>query len=387
MEKMAQKIRLMIPGPTPVPPAVAAAMAQPLIGHRTQEFAALHARLEKKLQQVFGTEHEVYILTSSGTGGMEAAVANTINPGDRVLALVTGKFGERFAELAQVYGAEVEALEFGWGNPVDLGVVEDRLKRGPYKAVLATHNETSTTVVNDIKAIGELTRRYEALLLVDAVSSLGGMEIQADAWGVDVLVTASQKALMVPPGLAMISLSPRAWEAVKDARAPRYYFSLPAAKKSLAKNNTPYTPAVSLFAGLDVALEMILSEGLERVYRRHKTYSRAVREALKALGLKLLAPETCASPVVTGAWAPDGLDADDLRRRILKEYGVLLAGGQAQLKGRIFRIAHMGYVDAVDLLGAIAALELGLHQTDFPVTFGAGVAAAQAVLAGGNADV
>lgn len=387
MEKMAQKIRLMIPGPTPVPPAVAAAMAQPLIGHRTQEFAALHARLEKKLQQVFGTEHEVYILTSSGTGGMEAAVANTINPGDRVLALVTGKFGERFAELAQVYGAEVEALEFGWGNPVDLGVVEDRLKRGPYKAVLATHNETSTTVVNDIKAIGELTRRYEALLLVDAVSSLGGMEIQADAWGVDVLVTASQKALMVPPGLAMISLSPRAWEAVKDARAPRYYFSLPAAKKSLAKNNTPYTPAVSLFAGLDVALEMILSEGLERVYRRHKTYSRAVREALKALDLKLLAPETCASPVVTGAWAPDGLDADDLRRRILKEYGVLLAGGQAQLKGRIFRIAHMGYVDAVDLLGAIAALELGLHQTDFPVTFGAGVAAAQAVLAGGNADV
>ncbi|MEW6770619.1 MAG: alanine--glyoxylate aminotransferase family protein [Bacillota bacterium] len=384
---MAQKIRLMIPGPTPVPPAVAAAMAQPLIGHRTQEFAALHARLEKRLQQVFGTEHEVYILTSSGTGGMEAAVANTINPGDRVLALVTGKFGERFAELAQVYGAEVEALEFGWGNPVDLGVVEDRLKRGPYKAVLATHNETSTTVVNDIKAIGELTRRYEALLLVDAVSSLGGMEIQADAWGVDVLVTASQKALMVPPGLAMISLSPRAWEAVKDARAPRYYFSLPAAKKSLAKNNTPYTPAVSLFAGLDVALEMILSEGLEKVYRRHKTYSRAVREALKALGLKLLAPETCASPVVTGAWAPDGLDADDLRRRILRKYGVLLAGGQAQLKGRIFRIAHMGYVDAVDLLGAIAALELGLHQTGFPVTFGAGVAAAQAVLAGGNADV
>jgi aspartate aminotransferase-like enzyme len=192
---------------------------------------------------------------------------------------------------------------------------------------------------------------------------------------------------MVPPGLAMLSVSPRAWEAAKDARAPRYYFSLPAAKKSLAKYNTPYTPAVSLFAGLDAALEMILSEGLEKVYRRHRTYSRAVREAIKALDLKLLAPETCASPVVTGAWAPEGLDADDLRRRILREYGVLLAGGQAQLKGRIFRIAHMGYVDAVDILGAIAALEMGLHQTGFPVTFGAGVAAAQAVLAGGNADV
>lgn len=384
---MAQKIRLMIPGPTPVPPAVTAAMAQPLIGHRTQEFAELHARLEKKLQQVFGTEHEVYILTSSGTGGMEAAVANTINPGDRVLALVTGKFGERFAELAQVYGAEVEVLEFGWGNPVELEVVEDRLKRGRYKAVLATHNETSTTVVNDIRAIGELTRRYEVLLLVDAVSSLGGMEIQADAWGVDVLVTASQKALMVPPGLAMLSMSPQAWEAAKDARAPRYYFSLPAAKKSLVKYNTPYTPAVSLFAGLDTALEMILSEGLEKVYRRHRTFSRAVREAIKALGLKLLAPETCASPLVTGAWAPEEIDADDLRRRIWREYGVLLAGGQAQLKGRIFRIAHMGYVDAVDILGAVAALEMGLHQTGFPVTFGTGVAAAQAVLAGGNADV
>uniref|UniRef100_A0A7C2I1Z7 Alanine--glyoxylate aminotransferase family protein n=1 Tax=Ammonifex degensii TaxID=42838 RepID=A0A7C2I1Z7_9THEO len=384
---MAQKIRLMIPGPTPVPPAVATAMARPLIGHRTQEFAALYARIEKRLQQVFSTENEVYILTASGTGGMEAAVANTINPGDKVLALVTGKFGERFAELAQVYGAAVEALEFGWGNSVDLGMVEDRLKTGKYKAVLATHNETSTTVVNDIKGVGELTRRWGALLLVDAVSSLGGMEMQADAWGVDVLVTASQKALMVPPGLAMVSLSPQAWEAVKEARAPRYYFSLPAAKKSLAKYNTPYTPAVSLFAGLDAALEMLLAEGLERVYRRHKAYSRAVREAVKALGLAPLAPEGCASPVVTGVWAPEGIDADDLRRWISKEYGVLLAGGQAQLKGRVFRIAHMGYVDAVDVLGTIAALEMGLHRSGYPVVFGAGVAAAQAVLAGREGDV
>lgn len=380
-------MRLFIPGPTPVPPQVAEAMARPLIGHRTQEFADLYRRLEEKLRKVFGTQNEVYVLTCSGTGGMEAAVANVVNPGDKVLALVTGKFGERFAELAKIYGAAVDALEFGWGNPVDVALVEARLKSQKYKAVLATHNETSTTVVNDIRAIGELTRRYGALLLVDAVSSLGGIEIEADAWGVDILVTASQKALMVPPGLAMVSVSPRAWEAINEGRAPRYYLSLPAAKKSLAKFNTPYTPAVSLFAGLDVALDMILEEGLENVYARHRVFARATRAAVRALGLKLLAPEGCASPVVTGVWAPEGMNADDLRRFLLQEYGVLLAGGQAQLKGRIFRISHMGYIDAVDLLGALCVLEMGLKKFGYPVTCGAGVAAAQAVLSGGGQDV
>lgn len=384
---MAAKMRLFIPGPTPVPPQVAEAMARPLIGHRTQEFAELYQRIEKKLQQVFGTQNEIYVLTSSGTGGMEAAVANVINPGDKVLALVTGKFGERFAELAQVYGGDVEALEFGWGNPVDVAVVEDRLRVRRYKAVLATHNETSTTVVNDIEALGALCQQYETLLLVDAVSSLGGIEIKTDAWGIDILVTASQKALMVPPGLAMVSVSPRAWEAINAGRAPRYYFSLPAAKKSLTKFNTPYTPAVSLFAGLDVALDMLLAEGLENVYRRHRTFAQATRQAVRALGLKLLAADECASPVVTGVWAPEGLDADALRRAILKEYGVLFAGGQAQLKGRIFRISHMGYIDAVDLLGALAVLEMGLKKMGYPVELGTSVAAAQAALAGGGQGV
>lgn len=384
---MPQKMRLLIPGPTPVPPEVAEAMARPLIGHRTQDFADLHARLVKKLQQVFGTENEVYILTASGTGGMEAAVANTLSPEDRVLALVTGKFGERFAELAKIYGAAVDVVEFGWGNPVDVNVVESRLKTGNYKAVLATHNETSTTVVNDIKRIGELTRKQGVLLLVDAVSSLGGVEIHADDWGVDVLVAASQKALMVPPGLAMVSVSPRAWDAVREGRNPRYYFSLPAAKKSFAKYNTPYTPAVSLFVGLDAALDIILSEGLDKVYRRNRIFGNAARAAMKALGLKLLAPEECASPVVTGVWAPEGMNADDLRRSVLKEYGVLLAGGQEQLKGRIFRISHMGYVDAVDLLGTIAVTEIGLKKLGYQLDLGAGTAAAQSVLAGGTQSV
>lgn len=379
---MAQKTRLLIPGPTPVPPAVAEAMARPLIGHRTKDFADLYARLEKKLQQVFSTKNEVYILTSSGSGGMEAAVANVINPGDRVLALVTGKFGERFAELAQAYGADVDALEFGWGNPVDVDLVAGKLKAGKYKAVLATHNETSTTVTNDIKGIGDLTRRHGALLLVDAVSSLGGMEICADDWGIDILVTASQKALMVPPGLAMVSVSPRAWEMIKETRSPRYYFSLPAAKKSLEKFNTPYTPAVPFFVGLDVALDMILSEGLPNVYKRHRTFAAAVRDAVKAMGLNLLAPEGCASSVVTGVWAPEGMNADDFRKVVLNDFGILLAGGQSQLKGRIFRISHMGYIDAVDVLGAIAAIEIALKRSGLPITLGGGVAAAQAVFAG-----
>ncbi|RJX21726.1 MAG: alanine--glyoxylate aminotransferase family protein [Ammonifex sp.] len=379
---MTKKTRLLIPGPTPVPPAVAEVMARPLIGHRTQEFADLYARLQGKLKKVFGTENDVHILTSSGTGGMEAAVANTVNPGDKVLALVTGKFGERFTELARVYGAEVDALEFGWGNAVALDQVEERLKKGKYKAVLATHNETATTVINDIKGIGALTRSADALLLVDAVSSLGGAELLADDWGVDVLVTASQKALMVPPGLAMVSVSPRAGEAVNQARSPRYYFSLAAAKKSIAKYNTPYTPAVSLFAGLDVALDMILAEGLEQVYRRHNTFAAATRQAMNALGLKLVAPETSASPLVTGVWAPEGMNADDLRRKIVQDYGILIAGGQDQFKGRVFRIAHMGYVDAVDILGTIAALEISLAHVGQPAKFGSGVAAAQAVFAG-----
>jgi len=362
-------------------------MARPLIGHRTQDFAGLYARLTKKLQQVCGTVNEVYILTASGTGGMEAAVASILNPGDKVLALVTGKFGERFAELAKVYGAAVDAVEFGWGNPADVNLVEDRMKAGKYKAVLATHNETSTTVVNDIKSIGELTRKEGVLLVVDAVSSAGGIEMHADDWGVDVLITASQKALMVPPGLAMVSMSPQAWEAVKKGRNPRYYLSLYAAKRSFARYNTPYTPAVSLFVGLDAALDMILSEGLDNVYRRHIAFGKATRAAMKSLGLKPLAPEEWASPVVTGVWAPEGMNADDIRRSVLKDYGILLAGGQEQLKGRIFRISHMGYIDAVDLLGMIAVIEIGLKKLGYPLALGTATAAAQAVLAGGELGV
>ncbi|MGO0123457.1 pyridoxal-phosphate-dependent aminotransferase family protein [Desulfothermobacter acidiphilus] len=378
---MKQETRLFIPGPTPVPPVVAEAMARPLIGHRTEAFARLYARLEEKLRPVLGTQGDVVILTASGTGGMEAAVANLLSPGDPVLALVGGKFGERFAELAQAYGGAVETLNFEWGQAVDPEMVERRLREKRFKVLLATHNETSTTVLNDLRPLGELARRYEVLLAVDAVSSAGGAELRMDEWGIDVLVTASQKALMVPPGLAIVALSERALKAMTGSRSPRYYFDLLAACRSKQKYNTPYTPAVSLFAGLDRALDLIFEEGLEQVYRRHQLLARATRAAMRALGLRLMVADAWASPLVTGVWAPEGLEADRLRKEIASRYGVLLAGGQGPLKGKIFRLAHMGYVDEVDILGALGALELGLYRAGYPVKWGQGVAQAQAVLA------
>jgi aspartate aminotransferase-like enzyme len=381
---MSRKLRLMIPGPTPLPPQVSEALARPMVGHRSKGFAELTARLHGKLQQVMQTNNEVIILTSSGTGGLEAAVANTVNPGDKVLALVAGKFGERFRDLARVYGAEVVELHFPWGRPVDLDAVESELRRHPdLKVILATHNETSTGVVHDIRGLGALAAKHGALLAVDAVSGLGGIDLPADAWGVDILVTASQKALMTPPGLAMISLSEKAWAQANKCRAPRYYFSLPAAKKALAKWNTAYTPAVSLFFGLEAALDLMLEEGLAKVFARHRLLARATREGIKALGLELLPPEDVASPVVTAVKSPAGIPAESLRKILADKYGVLFAGGQAELKGKIFRIAHMGYVDQLDVITALGALELALNEIGHRVDFGGGVAAAQRVFQGG----
>lgn len=383
-ESMSRKLRLMIPGPTPMPPQVAEAMARPMVGHRSKGFAEFTAKLHAKLQQVLQTKNEVLILTCSGTGGLEAAVANTVNPGDKVLALVAGKFGERFRDLARVFGAEVLELAFPWGMPVDLETVRAALKAHPdVKLVLATQNETSTGVLHDIRGLGELCRDHGAVLAVDAVSGLGGVDLPADAWGVDILVTATQKALMTPPGLAMISLSPKAWALVGECRSPRYYFSLEAAKKAHAKWNTAFTPAVSLFFALDAALDLILAEGLEAVFARHRLLGTAAREGVKALGLELLPPEEAASPLLTAVKGPEGVKVDDLRKLLLDKYGVLFAGGQSELKGKIFRIAHMGYVDRVDVITALGALEMALSELGCKVALGGGVAAAQKVFLGG----
>lgn len=377
---MTKKLRLMIPGPTPVPPEVSEAMARPMMGHRSKDFAALTERLTGKLQQLLQTKNEVFVLTNSGTGALEAAVANTVNPGDKVLALVGGKFGERFRDLAQVYGGEVIELAFEWGRPYDLEMIKKALDADPeIKVVLATQNETSTGVVNDIAGLGAIVRERQAILCVDAVSGLGGIELKTDAWGVDIVATASQKALMTPPGLAIISVSPKAWTKIRESRAPRYYFDLQKARKSMAKWNTAFTPAVSLFFGLEAALDLMLEEGLDNVYARHILLGQAARAGVKAMGLELLPPEDVASPVVTAVKAPEGMNADDLRKVLLERYNVLVAGGQAQLKGKIFRISHMGYADRLDVLTVLAALEMALSAKGYGLTLGSGVRAAQEV--------
>lgn len=382
---MQDKQYLMIPGPTPVPPAVMAAMSRPIIGHRTDDFAAMHKRIVENLQLVFQTKNDIFVLTNSGTGGMETAVANTVSPGDKVLALVTGNFGERFAKIAREYGGDVDEVAFGWGNCVDLGVVQEKLAANQYKVVLATQNETSTGVTNDIEGIGALVGKTPALFLVDGVSGVGGIEIKMDQWQVDVLVTASQKAMMLPPGLAMVAVSPKAWKVVEGNKSPRFYLSLPAAKKSYDKWNTAYTPGVSLFAGLEAALDMMMAEGMDNVYARHKLMKKAVRAAARALGLELYVDnDEIASPVITAIKSPEGVDGDYIRKVLKKECGVTFAGGQGIVKGKIFRIAHMGFADKMDVIIAISALEMALAGIGRKVELGSGVRAAQQVFLGGN---
>lgn len=381
---MQDKNYLMIPGPTPVPPTVFAAMSRPIGGHRTDEFAKMHQRIVEKLQKVVQTKNDIFVVTHSGTGALETAIANTVSPGDKVLSLITGNFGERFANIAKAYGAEVIEVNFGYGKDVDLKVVVEKLSQHPdVKVVLATQNETSTGVVNDIAGIGALVAKTPALLLVDGVSGVGAIEIKVDQWGVDILCTASQKAFMCPPGLAMVSVSAKAWEVVKNNTSPRFYFSLLAHKKNYEKWNTAYTPSVTLFYGLEAALDMMMDEGLDNVYARHGLLAKATRAAASALGLKVLAEEDrYASNALTGVWSPEGIGADDLRKVIKNQCGVTFAGGQGIVKGKIFRIAHMGFSDKMDVIIAISALEMALAQVGYPVQLGAGVKAAQEVFLG-----
>lgn len=380
---MQDKQYLMMPGPTPVPPSVYAAMSRPVGGHRTDEFARMHKRIVEKLKRVFQTQNDIFVITNSGTGALETAIANTVSAKDKVLALITGNFGERFANIAKAYGAELIEVNFGYGKDVDLSVVEEKLRQNPdVKVVLATQNETSTGVCNDIAGIGALVARTPALLLVDGVSGVGAIEIKTDEWGVDMLCTASQKAFMLPPGLAMVSVSDKAWGVVNNNKAPRFYFSIPAFKKVLDKWNTAYTPNVTLFYGLEAALEMMEAEGLDNVYARHALLARATRAAVKALGLRLLAEERYASNALTAVWGPEGIAADDLRKIIKNKYGVIFAGGQGEVKGKIMRIAHMGFADKMDVVIAISALEMGLAEAGWPVQLGAGIAAAQEVFLG-----
>ncbi len=374
-----RKFRLLAPGPTPVPPEVLLAMAQPVLHHRTPEFEALFAQARRGLQWLFQTRREVLILAASGTGAMEGAVVNACSPGDRVLVIRGGKFGERWAEICQAYGLSVIPVEVPYGKAVDPQAVAAALRREPgVAAVFATHSETSTGVLHDLEAIAAIVRQTPALLVADAITSLGVVDLPTDAWGVDVVVAGSQKAMMLPPGLAFACLSDRAWAAAERARLPRYYFNFLVERKIQAKHQTAWTPAISLIAGLKAALDLLQAEGLPAIFARHERLARATRAAVTALGLELFAERP--SPAVTAVKVPEGVDGGAIVRVLRDKHGISIAGGQGSMKGKIFRIATLGYADAYDVLTGIAALEFTLAELGYPVRLGDGLRAAQNVL-------
>ncbi len=369
---------LLAPGPTPIPPEVLQVMAQPIIHHRTPEYEALFADVRRDLRLLFQCKNEVLMFAASGTGAMEGAVVNILSPGDQVLVVRGGKFGERWAEVCEAYGVRVLPVDVPYGKSVDPAAVAYALKSQPaVKAVFATHSETSTGAAHDIQAVAAIVRERAAILIVDAVTSLGVMDLPMDAWGVDIVVAGSQKALMLPPGLAFAALSDKAWALVPTARLPKYYFNFIAERKAIEKNQSAYTPAVSLVVGLRESLRLILAEGLPNVFARHDRLARATRAGVQALGLELFAEHPgCACTAVK---APAGIEGGAIVKGF-RQRGITIAGGQGSMKGKIFRIAHMGYVDGFDVFTALTALEFVLADLGYPVTFGEGIRAAQQIL-------
>lgn len=360
-------MQLRIPGPTPVPPEILQVMTKQMINHRGPQFTEMIQNMTATLKEMFQTKGDVLILTASGTGGMEAAIVNTLSPGDKVLAVINGFFGERFADIAEQFGAQVSRLRFEWGYAVDPQAVRQALSSDPgVKAVLVTHNETSTGVTNDLASISAVVREFEKLLLVDAISSLGAIDLPTDDWGCDVVVTASQKGWMVPPGLAMVSVSEKAWRAQAEAKMPRYYWDFAKAKRFLdEKGQTPWTPALSTFYALAAALELFQREGLPNIVARHVRVGNKAREEVRSLGLSLFPEDTCASNTVTAIRAPEGLDVKRLLAILREEHNTVLAGGQQRLEGKIFRIGHLGYVTEEDIDAVMEALKAALPQAGF----------------------
>ena len=360
-------MNLRIPGPIPVPEDILDLMSRPMINHRGPEFEEILFRTTDRLKQVFETQGDVYILTASGTGAMEAAVVNTLSRGDKVLNVTVGVFGERFGEIAEVYGAEVETLAFPYGTAVDTREVRKALSRQPdIKAVLVTHNETSTGVTNDLEAIGKVVKgEFDKLLLVDGISSVCSLPLSADAWGCDAVATASQKGWMLPPGLAFISFSARAWQAHAVSDMPKFYLDMAQYKRYLEIGQPPYTPSLSLMFALDYALDKILDEGLGSVFERHATVGRLTREGVKGLGLSLFPDESVASDTVTAVVVPESVDAGQLIGKVREDHDVVLAGGQKSLNGKIFRIGHMGSTTDDEIEQTIAALAEVLPKVGF----------------------
>jgi serine---pyruvate transaminase len=388
MTQIYGKQYLMTAGPTPLPPAVSQVMAEPVIYHRAPAFVEIYARVLDRLRMVFQTRNDVQLFAASGSGAMESAVANLLAPGDVAVVASAGKFGQRWAELCEAYGADTVHLETEWGEKIDPAEVDRALadRGGSAKALFTTQSETSTGVLNDVRALADVAAAHGAVSVFDAVSGLGVVDLPMDEWGVDVVVSGSQKALMCPPGLAFAAVSERALAVAAAARARgarNYYFDWERTLKGQRKDppDSPFTPAVTLIRALDVALEMIEQETLQGVFERHAVLGHAAREAVKGMGLELFGPEDENSNVVTVARTPEGIDGAALPKTMRDKYGITIAGGQGHLKGKIVRIAHCGYYGAFDILTSIAGLELALDELGHDVTFGAGTAAAQEVFA------
>ena len=374
-----RKNYLLTPGPTPLPPLVLEAMSRPIIHHRTPQFQEILKEATEGLKYVYQTKNDVFILASSGTGAMEAAVINLLSAGDTALVVQGGKFGERWAEICKAYGINADILDVEWGKAAEPQAIAAKLKaNSKIKAVFTTLCETSTGVNNDIEAIGKVVKDYEAVLVVDAISGLGVIDLKTDEWACDIVVSGSQKGLMLPPGLGFISVSAKAWKLIEVSKSPRYYLDLRKAKKAIEKTDTPFTPAITLIIALVEVLKMIRQDGLENVFKRHKKMAEAARAAMKGLGLELFAP-TAASDAVTAVKVPVGLDGEKLVKTMRDTYGVTIAGGQDELKGKVFRIAHMGFIEEFDIIVGISCLEKVLHQMGYKFTLGEGVKAAEEV--------
>ena len=376
-----EKKYLFSPGPTMLPPEVSLKMAEPIMHHREPEFEKIFAEIREGLKYLFQTKNEVLVFTSSGTGAMEGAVSNILSKGDKAVVVRGGKFGERWGEICKAYGIEFIPIDVEWGRAVDPKRIKELLESDPsIRAVYTQASETSTGVRHPIQAIADLVKRYEdKVVVVDAITGIGVFNIPTEAWGLDVVISGSQKALMLPPGLSFATLSDKAWKLVEKASLPRYYFDFKKELKSTKKNQSSYTPAISLFVGLRETLRMIRKEGLEAIFHRHEKLAEATRRAVKALGLELYAPDS-PSNAVTAVKIPEGIDGEKLKDLFFEKFGITVAEGQDRAKGKIIRIAHLGYYERLDMVMVLSALEMLLKEMGHPFELGTGVKAAEEIL-------
>ncbi|MBF0492733.1 MAG: alanine--glyoxylate aminotransferase family protein [Deltaproteobacteria bacterium] len=375
------KYRLLAPGPTPVPEKVLTHMAEPIIHHRTAAFEAIVAEVKEGLKWLYQTTEEVLIFAASGTGAMEGAVINVMSKGDKALVVDSGKFGERWWKIAKAYGLSFEVIQVEWGKAVDPKIIAEKLAKEDYRTVMITASETSTGVAHPVKEIAEIVKKYDStVLIVDAITGLGVFDLPCDKWGLDIVVSGSQKALMLPPGLAFASISAKAWKLIDKSDIPKFYFDFKKEKKAILENTTAYTPAVSLVIGLNDVLKSMKAMGLEGVFKKHQLLGSACREGLKAMGLKLFAPEH-PSNAVTAVYSPEGIDAGKIVKGLRDGFNMTIAGGQDAAKGKIFRIGHLGYYDPMDMVSVLAAIEITLHKNGYKLELGKGVGAALKVIA------